>query len=209
MNTSIRKTFVLLFCLNISLSSFARSTQEEGIERQINELLKAREEMIKSLLNDSGFQNFDKRFEDLIKRFDQDHFNLVPGMDEAGVIGEYDWRETATHQVFVLKVKQIKDKPLAIKIEKGQIKLKGDVESVEVKNQKSSKSTSITKVHFERNFVIPDDVDQNSPEFENRAGELLIKFKKLKPTTAPPKINHKAPTEQPRPIAKDADDLTI
>ncbi|MDD4976395.1 MAG: hypothetical protein PHY93_18700 [Bacteriovorax sp.] len=56
-------------------------------------------------------------------------------------------------------------------------KLKGDVESVDLNSTKSKK---ITKVHFERTFSIPAGVDQTDPDFENKAGELLIKFKNLK-----------------------------
>lgn len=202
-----KRILIFTFLIVItSFSSFGETSQEQEVQRQINELMKAREEMLKSLLNDSGFQNFDKQFEDLIKRFDKENFGSGPDMDASEVIGEYDWRETPTHQVFVLKVKQIKDKPLDIKIEKGQIKLKGDVESVDLSNPKSKKNTN---VHFEKTFAIPIGVDQSNPEFENKAGELLIKFKKLKATKAPPKIKNTIKEEQRRPIDKDADDLTI
>lgn len=176
------------------MQAFAQSRSDET-QRQIDELMKAREEMIKSLLNDSGFQNFDKRFEDLMKNFEKNSFGPGTNMDGA-IIGEYDWRETDTHQIFVLKVKQIKDRPLDIKIEKGRILLKGDVESIDENVAKKTKRVS--KVHFERTFSIPVGVDQNNPEFENKAGELLIKFKKLK-----------AIKDQRRPVGKDADDLTI
>ncbi|MDD4975053.1 MAG: Hsp20 family protein [Bacteriovorax sp.] len=212
MNIKIKKIFFLLFSFAIlvsSLSSFAQTGQEQEVQRQINELMKAREEMLKSLLNDSDFQGLDKHFEDLVKRFEKESLGAGPGMDMGDVVGEYDWRETPTHQVFVLKVKQVKDKPLDIKIEKGQIKLKGDVESVDIASTKSSKSKRTTKVHFERTFSIPDGVDQGNPDFENKAGELLIKFKKLKTSKVPSKIKSIEPVDQRRPIGKDADDLTI
>jgi HSP20 family molecular chaperone IbpA len=159
-----------------------------------------------SLLDDSGFQNFDKHFEDLVKKFEQNNFSLGQAPDDGDVVGEYDWRETLTHQILVLKVKQVKNKPLDIKIEKGQIKLKGDVESVDLNNPKSK---SFTKVHFERSFSIPAGVDQTKPEFENKAGELLIKFKKLKPSKTLPKANIVDPLKQQLPISKDQDDVTI
>jgi HSP20 family molecular chaperone IbpA len=177
---------IFLIITVMSLSLFAQTNQEQQVQRQIDELMKAREEMLKSLLNDSGFQSFDKQFEDLVKRFEKENIGSGPEMDTGEVIGEYDWRETSTHQIFVLKIKQIKNKPLDIKIEKGQIKLKGDVESVDLTNPKSRVAT---KVHFERVFVIPQGVDQTNPEFENKSGELLIKFKKFKNSIAPPKIN--------------------
>ena len=198
--------FIFLIITAMSLSLFAQTSQEQQVQRQIDELMKAREEMLKTLLNDSGFQSFDKQFEDLVKRFEKENIGSGPQMDTGEVIGEYDWRETSTHQIFVLKIKQIKNKPLDIKIEKGQIKLKGDVESVDLTNPKSRVAT---KVHFERVFVIPQGVDQSNPEFENKAGELLIKFKKFKNSIVPPKINKKAPNDQRLPVGKDENDLTI
>lgn len=196
---------ILIFSCSISLAQ----TDRDDIQRQIDELMKARSEMLNSLLNDNGFKNFEKRFEDMIKNFDQNGTGL--GVDIGGpVVGEYDWRVSDTQMIFVLKVKQIKDRPLDIKIEKGMIRLKGDVESTEVtpfekssKNKTRTKQT-VTKVHFERAFSIPDGLDQTNPEFETLGDELLIKFKKL----APKKKKNPNP-EQLHPVEKDANDLTI
>lgn len=198
------KKIILFVSIIISFQLFAQNKRAD-IDQQIQEIMKAREEMLKSLLNDSGFQNFDKRFEDLVKQFQQNNFNMpgLPGLEDGPVVGEYDWRESDTHQIFVLKVKQIKDRPLDIKIEKGRILLKGDVESISesVAKDKSKKSKRISKVHFERSFSIPDGVDQTNPQFENVGEELLIKFKKLK-------LSNKL-RDEPRPLVKDANDLEI
>jgi HSP20 family molecular chaperone IbpA len=108
--------------------------------------------------------------EKLMQSFDNEDF-FSGGND---TVGEYGWHETKTQQVLSLKVKQIKDRPLDIKINKGQITIKGDVES---QIEQGSKKR-VSKMHFERVFSIPDGVDQTNPEFENKQGELLIKFKK-------------------------------
>ena len=184
----------------------AQTSQRQEVEQQIKEFMKARDEMIKSLINDSDFQNMDQQFENLAKKFNKDSFSGWPDVGGGMEIGEYDWRENPTHKIFVLKVKQIKNKPLDIKIEKGEIKLKGDVESLE---QNNSKLKRITKAHFERVFSIPNDVDQNDPIFENKAGELLIKFKKLKSSKSPNKSNTNKMGEPNQPIEKDPKDLTI
>ena len=206
----IKKIFILLLLI---LCSFANAqsngANRDEVQRQIEELMKAREEMFKSLLNDSGFQDFDKHFEDLMKNFEKSSFDQSSDMG-GPVIGEYDWRETDIYQIFVLKVRQIKDKPLDIKIEKGQIKLKGDVESID--EDSSKKSKRISKVHFERTFSIPKDVDQTNPEFENKAGELLIKFKKLHVTKSVPKYKNTPPlnpSEERLPVGKTNDDISI
>ena len=201
-----RKLFIFIILVTSS-NVFGGVNQGSTVQHQMEELMKAQQEMMNSLLDDSGFQNFDKHFEDLVKKFEQNDFSAGQGVgDEGDVVGEYDWRETLTHQILVLKVKQVKNKPLDIKIEKGQIKLKGDVESVDLNNPKSK---SFTKVHFERSFSIPADVDQTTPEFENKSGELLIKFKKLKPSKVRPKTNNIDPLKQQQPITKDQDDVTI
>lgn len=201
-----KKYFLALIMFVTVFNLFAEHNQEEEIHRQISEIMKARDEMLKSLFNDSGFQNFDKQFEDLVKKFEKENFGQAFNMDIGVDLGEYDWRETQTQQIFVLKVKQIKDKPLDIKIEKGQIKFKGDIESVSTDNFKNKKRS---RVHFERTFSIPDGVDQINPEFDNKNGELLIKFKKLKGMKSTPKKKGNNLIEDTRPVDKEVNDLTI
>lgn len=198
-----------LFLLIIYCSSIGAQSRQDQINQQINELMKARAEMIKSLFSDSEFQGFDKHFENLLKDFQKNSF-IPDAAIEGPVIGEYDWRENEAQRVFVLKVKQIKDRPLDIKIEKGHIRLSGDVESVNEDSTKKSKS--ISKVHFERVFTIPEGVDLNNPEFENNKGELLIKFKKIK--ISKDSIKNQGPKEQQQlddrhPIDKNENDITI
>lgn len=203
------KKIVFLLFMFLSIQAFSQANRAD-IDRQIEEIMKAREEMIKSLLNDSAFSQFDDNFDDMVKRFEQSNFSGMPGMEAGPVVGEYDWRETETQKILALKVKQVKDKPLDIKIEKGQIKLKGDVESVS--ENKTKKSKRISKVHFERSFSIPEDVDQTNPEFENKGGEFLIKFKKLsatKPNPKPLAPKKSLPKDDRTPIGKDSEDVTI
>lgn len=202
------KNLILLFLIFTNSFGYSQTNSKPNraeLDDQIKEIMKAREEMIKSIFNDSNFQNFDSHFEDMVKKFQQRDFNLPEGV-EGPVIGEYDWRETDTHLNFVLKVKQIKDKPLDIKIEKGQIILKGDVESV----SENKKSKKITKVHFERAFSIPEGVDSTTPEFDNRDGELLIKFKKIKAThSLPKKQKSSIDSDERLPVSKDDNDIKI
>jgi HSP20 family molecular chaperone IbpA len=155
----------------------ADATQDQ-MQKQIEEVMKAREEMLKSLMDDSNFQDMSKRMEKLMQNFNTNDF-FQGGND---VVGEYDWKETKTHLILSLKVKQIKDRPLDIKIKDGRISMKGDVES----QSESQNRKNITKVHFERVFSIPPGVDETTPEFENKKDEILIKFKK-KIQTSPKK----------------------
>lgn len=207
--------FVLISTLTLfNFSAMAQSkNRREEIDREIEAIMKARDEMIRSLLDDSAFSNFDDHFNNLVKKFEHDSFGVMPEQQMGAVVGEYDWRETETQQILVIKVKQIKDRPLDIKIEKGFVRLKGDVE--EVQNYPSRKGKKISKVHFERSFSIPDGVDQTAPEFENKDGELLIKFRKLTLSKAG---QERAPVKSDKsvkqgldrePVARDSDDPVI
>jgi HSP20 family molecular chaperone IbpA len=153
--------------------------EQRQMQKQIEEVMKARDAILKSLMDDSNFEDMSSRMEKLMQNFGNEDF--FQGGADGDVVGEYDWKETATHQVLSLKVKQIKDRPLDIKIKSGKISMKGDVES----QSEGNKQKKITRIHFEREFSIPSGVDENNPEFENKKGELLIKFKKK--LTATPK----------------------
>lgn len=183
--------FIFLFALKL----LAADSQEEQMRRQIEEVMKARDEILKSLMDDSSYQDLNSRMERLMKDFDTEDFF----QNRNAVVGEYDWLDTKTHKILSLKIKQIKDQPLDIKINKGQIILKGDVESQSGNKDKKR----ISKVHFERVFSIPPGVDQNNPEFENKNGEFLIKFKKKM-------VSKETPAKKDlEPIAPSKDDQKI
>lgn len=204
----MKKFFVLILPLTffLSLPVSAQSRREE-LDAEIKAILKARDELMRSLLEDDSFSNFDKRFNDLIQRFEQDSFGSMQGLQMGGVVGEYDWRETPTQLILAIKVKQIKDRPLDIKIEKGFVRLKGEVE--EIQEAPGRKTKKISKVHFERSFSIPPGVDQTTPEFENSEGELLIKFKKLKESGSPSPGTPKKKDSEREPVGRESGDAII
>jgi len=204
--------FLTILFFIIGTSSTLHAQNNADIDRQFEEIMKAREEMFKMLMDDSSFDNFDKRFDDMVKRFQQSGGFGLEQMDDP-IVGEYDWIKTDTHKILKLKVKQVKDKPLDIKIENGMIRLKGDVETTSGEGANSVKR----KVSFQRAFTLPDDVDQNNPEFENKDGSMLIKFKLKKPGNTKghsQKDSRKAiPKQEPQndriPVTPDAEDVTI
>lgn len=145
------------FCLLFSQSFIYADTREE----QIQEILRAREKMFQSFFDDDDdFKSMHKQMQAMMNQFgqfDQSSFD--------------EWVEDEHSRTLILKLKQSKDKPLDIKIEKGFIKIKGDIEE---KNE----GKGVRKVHFERMFNLPEDVDGPNPIFENKDGEVRIKFKK-------------------------------
>lgn len=203
----MKKLVLLTIFLLANITAPKIYAQDEQFQKQIEEIMKAREEMLNSLINGNG--DMEQKMMEMMRRFSQQ--GGMPGFDigelEGPVVGEYDWIVTETQKILKIKVKQIKDKPLDIKIEKGMVKIKGDVEST----QGSGKNKIVRKVNFERSFSLPDDVDQTSPEFENIDGEFLIKFKRLatakfhKTTVPSPakKIDERVP------VSPNSDDLNI
>jgi HSP20 family molecular chaperone IbpA len=203
----MKKLILVTIFLLASISAPKINAQDEQFQKQIEEIMKAREEMLNSLINGNG--DMEQKMMEMMKRFSQQ--GGLPGFDigelEGPVVGEYDWIVTDSQKILKIKVKQIKDKPLDIKIEKGMVKIKGDVEST----QGSGKSKIVRKVIFERSFSLPDDVDQTSPEFENIDGEFLIKFKRLA-TAKFHKTTTPAPTkkiDERVPVSPNSDDLNI
>ena len=188
----------IIFFSFIFSSALLAQSHEEQFNKQLEEIMKARAEMLRSLMDDSMSGDLEKRMEEMMKNFSQNG-DFGFGQMEAPVIGEYDWVETETSKILKIKVKQIKDRPLDIKIQNNEIKIKGDVETSEVKG----KNQVARKVSFERIFRIPDDVDKTGPEFENgKDGFMQIKFKKLK-------VKKGSNAEGRVPVTPDSTDLSI
>ncbi len=190
----------ILLLLTFLCANLHAQTQQDQFNKQIEEVMKAREEMLKALMNDSMSGDFESRMEEIMKRFGQaGGFGMGFEDMDSPVVGEYDWLENEKEKILKIKVKQVKDRPLDIKIEKGMIKIKGDVETT----QGTGKNTVKRSMKFERSFSLPNDVDQTNPLFENKGEDLLIKFKKLS-------ADKKIKKESDRlPVAPEKGDLSI
>jgi HSP20 family molecular chaperone IbpA len=203
--TTVVFLFMSIFNLSFAQTDQRAQKNRDEIQRQIEEIMKNRDDMIKSLFNDDAFPEMEKRMMDMMKRFSNEDLDFnSQSFFGGGIVGEYDWKEDDQFKILTLKVKQIKDQPLDIKIEKGQIKIKGDVEEVTNSN-KHSKNKKVTKIHFERIFSIPAGVDEKNPEFGNTDGVLEIKFRKK---MAQKSIKNKN-NEERMPISPDEKDISL
>ena len=101
------KIFLVLFFF--SSTSFAQYTQsgQDQFHKQLEEIMKARAEMLRALMDDSASGSFEKRMEDIMKNFDKEG-DFGFGQMESPIVGEYDWLETKTHKI--LKIKEHNDK---------------------------------------------------------------------------------------------------
>ncbi len=214
-----RKTFIWLFFIHLffflttSFNLFAKDkfentpSQQDEFYQMIEDMRKRHQKMLKSLLgNDRDFGSVFKEMEEMMNSsgFNDPFFN-----DNSSVVGEYDWLEDESSRTLKLKVTQVKDKPLEIKIEKKVLKIKGNVESVN--ESPSGKKKSI--VFFERTFSIPEDVDSENPLFETKEGVFLVKFPKIKNKSKAKKssdsINNKSIDDVRSPVPPSESDVSI
>lgn len=185
-------SFLIYFILATNIT-FAQNTNDEQLKRQIDEVMKARDEMLKSLMDDSFSGEFEKRMEDIMKRFG----GIGPGnpfdQSDSLAIGSYNWEETPTEKILKIKVTQSKDQPLDIKIENGMISIKGIAETVNGTGINKIKS----RINFQKSFSLPTDIDQTNPEFKNneKLGELWITFKKIMSKKSPKRIDERIPVK--------------
>ncbi len=194
--------FCFLFFQVISQNVFAQSSDQE-FRKMLEDMQKRHREFLNSFFSDDAdmgslFDQMDKNFSDDFGLFFKDINNPV--------VGSYDWVEDANFKILKIKITPVKDKPLDIKVENHQIKIKGLVEN-QNENKKVKEKTIVT---FERVFSLPEDIDETNPKFENTNGEYLIKFPKLKGAKPPVPNFETVPKGGERtPVAPDSKDLSI
>ncbi len=182
--------------------------KEQKMNHLKDELAKNREK-IRELLGVDMLGDVSKRFEELMEKFhgndmgsffDDDNFNQFlddwdpfVGLSQ----GSSHWMETPKERILILKYKAPKDSPVDIKIEKGKIQIRGSTEEVSESGGIKSKSVS----SFNQLYTIPSDVDGARATFENKNGEILIKFPKKNPGKMA--VEGESPKAQNRPTAKE------
>lgn len=242
------KTIFLLFIM--TTTCFAQSEdfkqRQERAERQRREWEKEQQEAVKrwreqmeqdraliqKYFKSDLFKQMDKEVEKVLKSFDPGAFqkffdddNFDKMFDKAKPFkglreGDSRWIETPKEKILILKMTMPEDAPFEIKIENDHIIVKGTI--IEKREQKTSQGTNFyeTRRSVNKTFPVPRDVDADRAQFENKAGEVLIKLPKkkvsdlydrdlkMKPKKQNPKVN---PPTRPglKPIPKSEGDLTI
>lgn len=205
--------------------------QEEAVKRWRKEMENDRALIQKYFKNDL-FKKFDKEVEKVLKSFDPgafqkffdddnfdkmfDQVNPSQGLAE----GDYRWIETPKEKILILKMTITEDAPFDIKIENNHIVVKGSI--VKKREQKTSQGSNFyeSRQTISKTFPIPNDVDGDKAQFENKNGEIRIKLPKKKVSDlykrdkrmVPKKLKLTPRTpKRPglRPIPKSDSDLTI
>lgn len=181
---------------------------------------------IRELLGEDTLQGLEERFgrllDDFYKQhqgqrdrfdrfFDDDNFeNFMGHLRPFDNMAEGDghWMETPKERILIFKVKQDKDHPMDIKIKDGMVSITGKV----VQENKIGGMVSKSISSFSQSYSIPEDVDQASASFDNKEGEILIKFKKLaakKSLKDRPSIDSPAGNPALKPLRPKDGDVTI
>lgn len=184
-----------------------RQERRERLRQKMQEQMRESRRIIEQFLSDDMFTDMHQQFEDMMKQFDQGNadpfeqffddkamerlFGGMRGSKAFGMLGtgQSRWIETPKERILILKIESTKDSPIDFKIEESTITISGKVSR--------TSNRGVTSHNFKRTFSIPDDCDPTQAKFENKDGEILIKF---------PKIVAK---ESLRPVKPDAGDTTI
>lgn len=164
----------LFFLISFNLLA---QTPQETIEQFQKEMEEERRAIFKMLGHDfDAFQNGD--FEKLIQKFmersqrdffkDENFNQFFKEWNPYGKMGsgESHWIETPKERILIIKIDEIKDTPIDIKINKGVIK---------VSAQKKTQGELYT---FNQSYSVPNDTDPNSAVIENKNGEIQVRFTK-------------------------------
>lgn len=129
------------------------------------------------------FQQMEKDMQNYHSLFDDEHLNNF--LRDSGLFtelnhGQHNWIETKNERILVLKIEGQEDSPLEINVENGKVEVKGQVKVKETEQTPQGETTSVRISKIHKMYLIPDDCDPSSVEVENKAGEILVKFSKMK-----------------------------
>tara|TARA_R110000868_G_scaffold248282_15_gene504713 strand:- start:640 stop:1290 length:651 start_codon:yes stop_codon:yes gene_type:complete len=166
-----------------------REQRRERMRAEMREQMKESRRILQQFLSDDMFTDMRKQFEQMMDQvdngrlddfdtfFDDDAikklFGGSRGSKAFGALGsgQSRWVETPKERILVLKLEMSKDTPLDFKIEGTTLTISGQVE------HKSNRGVS--KRSFTKMYQIPPDCDPAAAKFENKDGEVLIKFPKI------------------------------
>jgi len=210
----IKSKLLLPFLLYAFLSyGFAQKPQGPSRDQNLSfdpKEDKDAEQMLEQFFQGGSFKLMQERMESLFKQmekdmqkyhslFDDEHLNNF--LRDSGLFtelnhGQHNWIETKDQRILVLKIEGQEDSPLEITVENGKVEVKGRVKVEKTQQTPQGPVTSVSVREIHKMYLIPDDCDPNSVEIENKSGEILVKFLKLK-------------ADQRKPLAPQEDQKTI
>lgn len=172
-------------------------TQFDRMKRRMELREEMHRRMMDKLINGIGpdqdlFKDMEEDFQDAFKGFDS-----FGGMS-IGQSVDAVWEESASGRTLVITPKE-KGQNLDIRVEKGAITIKGEVE------QKTAHGSS--KSSFNNMFAVPGDCDEAQVKIDQKADKILVHFPYLKDVSKPKVVE--PPKPERRPIPSGQGEVTI
>jgi len=184
-----------------------RQERRERLRLQMQSQMRDSRRIIEQFLSDEMFTDMHQQFEDMMKQFDNGNadpfeqffdektieklFGGGRGSKAFGMLGtgQSRWIETPKERILILKIESTKDNPIDFKIENSMITISGKISK--------DSNRGVSTHQFKRSFSIPEDCDPSAAKYENKDGEILIKFPKI------------AIKDDLRPVKPESGDTTI
>jgi len=166
-----------------------REERRQRMRTQMREQMRESRRILQQFLNDDMFTGLRQQFEQMMEQmesgstdsfdqfFDDDVmerlFRGQQGRNAFGSMttGQSRWIETPKDRTLILKLEAAKDNPIDFKIEGSRLTISG--------HMSRRHPQGVAKQSFTKTFEIPADCDPTQAKFENKDGEILIKFPKL------------------------------
>lgn len=161
---------LLKIALIISLSCHYLWSQgfPDEVQKQIDEILKRRDQMLKNFFDEDSF--FDSDMDSFLQDFMHKNSG-VKGLDSM----EYFWRDSQKGREFVIK-KPSPESQLEFKVENNIIEIRGEVHVKEEREFQGQKSYSERKSFLSQNVAIPPELDSDKMESRAEADEIILFF---------------------------------
>ncbi|MDD0853095.1 hypothetical protein HBN50_08305 [Halobacteriovorax sp. GB3] len=202
----MRSFFVFILCF-VSLSTLAQDQDKAGLstQEQMREAMKrALEEnkrIMDKMMNSDFFQSMDSFKDQFFKDFNnRDSFfkgdtDFFKGIEFESNLSK-KWVDKEEERVLVIEIGE-GDRPIDIKIENGQIQLKGEVLKKEESQSENGMRTRQYTYQFNESFPIPKGLSHKKVKFEKKGKELWIRFARLE------KVSIEKDKKKRKPLDKD------
>ncbi|MDR4503930.1 MAG: Hsp20/alpha crystallin family protein [Candidatus Scalindua sp.] len=97
-----------------------------------------------------------------------------------GKPGDIQTREDEDFVYYDVVIKDLSNKKIDIKVEDGQIRISGTIETRSDNKEKDATSSQFYSSTFHRSFPVPNGVDGDRVQMEQEGEKMIIKFPKIK-----------------------------
>ena len=186
-----------------------RARMREKMREEMRSQMQESKRILEQFLSDDMFSSMRQQFKQMMEQMEKGSLDSYDQFFDDKVLerlfrgqrgnafgalgsGQSRWIETPQERTLVLKLEVAKDQPIDFKIEGSRLTIATEVER--------KIGGGVSRQSFTRVFEIPSDCDPSKAKFENKDGEILIRF---------PKFAERSKRDGKRPVKPDASDDII